>query len=119
MMSGFICVVFVLAIEGGSDDDGGFPRAAFRLPSGVDEGVMLETVDEEVMSEVVRGEERRRLVGLPNGGDGTSDSGEVGGEGGGEGEGESRGGDCCSSGVAMAAAGGVGDLMFEDGSEVQ
>ena len=69
---------------------GGLPRAAFRLPSGVDEGVIFETVEAAVMSEVVRGE-RPGCEGLArDGGDeGASDSGEVGGE--------EEGERCCSS----------------------
>ena len=69
---------------------GGLPRAAFRLPSGVDEGVIFETVEAEVMSEVVRGE-RPGCEGLARdeGDEGASSSGEVGGE--------EEGERCCSS----------------------
>jgi hypothetical protein len=59
-------------------------RAALRLPSGCDEAVMLDTVDEEAMLDCGRGAV----------GDGMGSSGERGGDG------ELRG-DCCSSGEDM------------------
>ena len=77
---------------------GGLPRAAFRWPSGVEEGVIFETVEVALMSEVVLGDVMRWIVfGLPKGGDASSvsgvDSGEVGGEGESSGNGWSSGGE--------------------------
>jgi hypothetical protein len=51
MMSGLSCVA--PGLPGGAE--GGLPRAALRLPKGVEEAVMLEVVEAEDISEVVRG----------------------------------------------------------------
>lgn len=84
MRSGLSCVGAPLPPI---DDVGGFPRAALRVPSGVDEAVMFDMVDVEVMSEVVRGGELSRgCVGLPSGGECISESGVSAGEAGGDGE---------------------------------
>lgn len=82
---------------------GGLPLAAFKVPSGVEEGFMLETVDAEPMSEVVRGAGIRLELGLPRGEDCDSPSGVASGDVGGDGE---SSGDCASShGEAMLRSG--------------
>ena len=89
---------------------GGLPRAAFRLPSGVEEGVMLETVAAEVMSEAVRGEERGRCDGgLSRGGVAGSESGVESVDRGGEGE--PKGSECISSACEAMIVGGV--VLYE------
>lgn len=71
-------------------------RAAAMLPKGCEEGVMFETVEAEVMSEVVRSGGGDRTGGLLSRGGEMLSSGEVGGEG-------SRG-KASSSGVDMVTA---------------
>ena len=86
---------------GGPPPPPGGLRAAFTLPSGCDEALMLATVEAEVMSEEERwadGDARAAaaavgLEGLPKG-EVMVASGEVGGEG-------DSSGDCCSSGEAI------------------
>lgn len=81
---------------------GGFPLAALRLPSGVDEAVMFAKVDVEVMSDVVRADSPG-CVGLPKLGVSCSASGVASGEVGGDDE--SGAGERWSSEEAMLMAG--------------
>ena len=67
---------------------------------------MLETVEAEVMSEEVRGLDRRREVGEPGGADwesvsGVESAGEVGGEGDSRGEGGSSAGEAMVGGLRI------------------
>ena len=77
MMSGFSGVAPPL--EDAVEVRGGFPRAALRAPSGVEEEVMLETVGASELL-MLRGDRAGGAVGLPRGGDWASESGEVGGD---------------------------------------
>lgn len=98
MMSGFIWVVPARPAKVDAAA-GGFPRAALSVPNGVDEGVMLETVAAEVMSELVRS---------GGGGDRLADA---------LSNDASRGGDCESGVVPSGDSGGVrGDSRGDSGS---
>ena len=63
MISAFIAPGLPAIVDAGIEpaNDGGFPRAAFRLPSGVEEAVMLDTVAAGI-SEALRGEAAGRTA---------------------------------------------------------
>lgn len=103
-MSGFICAVPPLAPASEPAVGGGFPLAAFSVPKGVDEAVMLEVSAPGLDSlEVVRAGGRiwPVVVGEPKGGEAGSESEGESGDGGGD----SRG-DWAGDSSAMVGVGG-------------
>ena len=99
-MSGFICDVPPLAPASEPAVGGGFPRAAFSVPRGVEEGVMLDVSTPGFDSlEAVRAGGRMGEVG---GGEAGSESGESG-----DGGGDSRG-DWAGDSSAIVGVGRVG-----------